>query len=100
MQAPLLKCVAYGVSEFYPHISLDSTKGGVRNDWLALAFSKYLRPGIDHTQPLEQKIDEETGVGIDRMVTLAQPTPHDEARLEAVPGKSLCGNSAIYRGRL
>lgn len=74
LQASLLKCVASGVSVFCPHTSLDSTKGGV-NDWLALAFLKYLRPDINHTQPLEQKIGEEPGVGVGRMVTLAQPTP-------------------------
>ena len=72
LQASLLKCVASGISVFCPHTSLDSAKGGV-NDWLAQAFSKYLRP--DNVQPLEQKVGEEPGIGVGRMVTLEQPTP-------------------------
>jgi len=72
LQASLLKCVASGVSVFCPHTSLDSTKGGI-NDWLAQAFSKYLRP--DTVQPLEQKVGEEPGIGTGRMVTLERPTP-------------------------
>jgi len=72
LQASLLKCVAAGVSVFCPHTSLDSAKGGV-NDWLAQAFSRYFRPG--NIQPLAQKIGEEPGVGLGRIVTLDQPTP-------------------------
>ena len=71
LQASLLKCVAAGVSVFCPHTSLDSINGGI-NDWLASAFR---RLGISCSQPLEQKIGEETGVGVGRMVTLEQPTP-------------------------
>lgn len=74
LQASLLKCVASGVSVFCPHTSLDSIKGGI-NDWLALAFSNYLRSDTNRVQPLEQKIGEETGVGVGRMVTLTKPTP-------------------------
>jgi len=72
LQASLLKCLASGVSVFCPHTSLDSAKGGV-NDWLAQAFSRYF--GSGNIQPLEQKIGEEPGVGVGRMVTLEHPTP-------------------------
>jgi len=64
-----LRCAAAGVSIFSPHTSLDSAKHGV-NDWLASAFGSEVI-----STPIEQKLDEEEGVGIGRLVSLGSPLP-------------------------
>lgn len=69
LQTSLLRCAAAGVSIFSPHTSLDSARNGV-NDWLASAFGSQ-----GTTAPIEQKVNEEPGVGIGRLVTLNTPLP-------------------------
>lgn len=69
LEASLLRCAAAGVSIYSPHTSLDSAKHGV-NDWLASAF------GLEASStPIEQKINEEPGIGIGRLVNLHPPLP-------------------------
>jgi putative NIF3 family GTP cyclohydrolase 1 type 2 len=69
IQASLLRCAAAGISIFSPHTSLDSAKNGV-NDWLSGAFKN-----TKSVSPIEQKDNEDAGIGIGRLLVLQNAVP-------------------------